>query len=347
MKSRGSRDGSALDCALRSMEKDAVEQTVRARRALDVLLHGVRTSCWPEVAWMFSTLTPDGYPLELTFSSSPEPAVRYALEVAGPEMPEHQRLREAFRLYRALVGHPASAEIERVLSAVQATHELSYGAWFGGSHTKTTDRYKIYAELPKDASVNEFPAEIFPGALPLEHCHSRPVMFGFQPESNVREVYFRTGSLAPEDIGRLLWKNNLSHRYHETLELIQATAGRPGSATALAGFSLAFNGDAKAMAVSLFTEAKFLFGSDANARRNLLKLARARCWPLLGYEEVSRAHHNWDAIAGNQGVVAWIATPDNPVELRISVRPPDPGSEHSGKNSSPSQAGTIPASLLV
>src|SRR5215471_17664294 len=258
------RDGSALEYALECMAKNAPEQTRRARRALNVLLKKVRASSWPEVAWQFSTLTPDGFPAELTFSSHPGHIVRYATEIGGPEMPEQEHLGEAFRLYHILAGNPVSAEAEQAMHAVQAGRELAYGAWFGGAHTKTRDRYKIYAEVPKDADIDEFLPGIFRGAMPLAQCGSRPVMLGYQPETEMREVYFRAANLAPEDIGRLLWSNKLAHRYRETLELIEATAGRPGATGALAGFSLAFNCDPTAKAVSLFTEARFLFGSDAN-----------------------------------------------------------------------------------
>lgn len=318
-----SRDGSALDCALQCLERHAPEQTRRACAALDVLLQGVRTSTWPEVAWQFSELTPDGFPLELTFSSSPENAVRYALEVAGPEVPENQRLRTAFRLYRDLTGRSVSAAVERIMSTIQMAHELSYGAWFGGAHTESTDRYKIYAEVPQGACVEAFLPGVFTEGLPIAHCNTRPVMLGYQPDTNIREVYFRVSHLAAEDIGKLLWKHDLGHRYQETSELIGSIARRPGATAALAGFSLAFNGAPKAKAISLFTEARFLLGSDANTRRHLLNTAQGNNWPFGAYEQITRAHQNREDKAGGQGVIAWIISDDNPVELRVSVRPPE------------------------
>src|SRR5215510_30232 len=256
------RDGSALEFALECMAKNAPEQTRRARRALDLLLKNVRISSWPEVAWQFSGLTPDGFPLELTFSSQPGHAIRYATEIGGPEMPEQERLGEAFRLYHMLASHTVSAQTEQAMRAVQAGRELAYGAWFGGAHTSASDRYKIYAEVPKGACVDKFLPGIVNGDLPLQHCHSRPVMLGYQPDSEIREVYFRAASLEQADIGNLLWSHNFNHQYQETLELIEATAGRPRATAALQGFSLAFNSGSTVEAVSLFAEAEVLFGSD-------------------------------------------------------------------------------------
>ena len=324
MKSPCSRDGSALDCALERMEREAPEQTRRARCALDVLLHGVRNSAWPDVAWLFSPLMPDGFPVEMTFSSLPEPVVRYASEVAGPEMPESDRLKEAFRLYHVLTSRRASAHAEQAMLAMQAGHELLYGAWFGGAHTESQERYKIYAEVPSGAHVDEFLPGIFSAGIPPLHCHPRPVMLGYQPDTDMREIYFRVSGLAPEDVGKLLSKAGLSHRYRETLELLQVTARRPQAVGSLRGFSLVFNGTSKSKAVSFFTEGLLLFGSDANARRSLLETAQARSWSLAGYEQVTQAHQNRNSVAGHQGVIAWIVSQDKPVELRISVRPPDP-----------------------
>ena len=317
------RDGSALENALRCLERHAPEQTRRARHSLEVVLDGVRNSCWPEAKWEFSRLTPDGFPVEMTFSSLPAPVVRYASEVAGPEMAEHDRLKAAFRCYQVLTSRRASADVEKAMLAMQAGQELLYGAWFGGAHIASEDRYKIYAEVPSGASVDKFLPGQFKDGVPLQHCESRPVMIGYQPDTNMREVYFRVAKMAPEDVGKLLWHHHLGHRYQEALELIEATGGRPGITAALRGFSLAFNGTPKAKAVSFFTEGLLLFGSDANARRSLLETGQARRWSLAGYEQVTQAHENRNDLAGHQGVIAWIVSADNPIELRISIRPPD------------------------
>ena len=59
--------------------------TAAAAVALREALAGIRTSSWPEVAWPFSRITGDGYPVEFTFSSH-DGALRYTTEVGGPEM---------------------------------------------------------------------------------------------------------------------------------------------------------------------------------------------------------------------------------------------------------------------
>jgi hypothetical protein len=313
-------DGSALDHALDLMSRGAPEQTGRARAALEVLLQGVRTSCWPEVAWAFSELTPNGFPIELTFSTIAGHTIRYVVEIAGPETPEQQRLGEAFRLYRQLAGRAASREVERAMLEMQSGHELFYGAWFGGAHGPTADRYKIYAEVPKGAYLGKFLPGVCTGFGPLPHCPTRPVMLGLQPETDVREIYFRAANLAPQDIGRLLWSNQLGHRYCETLELIDCTAGRPGATAALEGFSLAFECD-RVRAVSLFADSKVLFGSDANVRRTLLQLARSRNWALEGYEQVTQMlQYCYDRVR-HQGVIAWIISNEGSIEVRIGLTP--------------------------
>ncbi len=326
------RESLALDYALDRMSECAPVQTRRARGALDVLLRGVRTSPWPEVAWAFSQLTPDGFPVELTFSSEPGNTVRYALEVAGPEMPEHQRVREAFRLYQTLAGHPASSDVEQSMLEMQTDQELFYGAWFGGAHGTDSDRYKIYAEVPKSAFLETLskdrlgrlvPCDLTQGPL-LTHCRSFPVMLGFQPDTGVRELYFRAAGLAAEDLGRLLWNNGLAHRYQETLELMRATCGRPGAIAAIQGFSLAGDAAHTVKAISLFTDAYVVFGPDAHARRTLLQVARLQNWPLELYEQATRPLQDREDLLRHQGVIAWIVSDQGPIEVRIGLRPPEP-----------------------
>src|SRR5437763_11728590 len=247
--------GSVLDDTLDVLSRCCPGPAMRARAALEVLLRSVRGSSWPEVAWVFSELTPQGFPVELTFSLLASDEVRYTVEPAGPEMPEPERIREAFRLYRVLSGCQASVEVQRAVLEMQAGRRLFYGAWFGGVHGSASDRYKIYAEVPDGASLERLVPDVVKDGLPLPHCHSVPVMFGYQPDRDVREVYFRARGLATEDLGWLLWRSTLGHRYCEMLELIEATCGRPGMPAAIQGFSLASDRHRGIRAVSVFANA--------------------------------------------------------------------------------------------
>src|SRR5262245_59487706 len=81
----------ALTRALRVFAEHSSALARRAEASLGVLLNGVRSSCWPEVAWQFSQLTGDGFPVEFAFSSADD-VLRYTVEVAGPELPNSRRL---------------------------------------------------------------------------------------------------------------------------------------------------------------------------------------------------------------------------------------------------------------
>lgn len=317
------QNGAALDYSLELLSECAPESVRRARAALEILLQGVRSSPWREVAWACSNLTPDGFPVELTFSSLAGHKVRYALEVAGPEMPEREGIRTAFQLYRQLAGRQASVQVECAMAEMQGAHELSYGAWFGGAHGATSDRYKIYSEIPRGASPQKVAPGIVERGLPLPHCQPVPVMFGFQPDTGVREVYFRTPGLAAEDIGRLLWEWGLGQRYCETLELMEATCGRPVPRVVIEGFSVASDSGGDLRAVSLFATASALFGSDANIRRTLLQLARSRGWAPTLYERVTESLQHRDELPAYHGVISWIVPCEGPLELRIGLRAPE------------------------
>ena len=316
-------DRAGLDLTLEALSEHAPEEVRRAHAALGVCLGGVQTSRWPEVAWAFSALTGDGFPVEISFSSLSATAVRYATEIAGPEEPESQRIRRAFQTYKQLTGRKASDEIENTVAQMQCKGRLGYGAWFGATHGAKADRYKIYAEIPCiDGLKGIVPNSLAEGAL-LSYCRPRPVMFGFQPESGVRELYFAAQPLAEADLGRLLWGCGLGHCYRETLELILEASGRPSLPPAITGFSIAWSTDHDVCAVSFYAPARVLFGSDYNIRRTLLTLARNRNWDFTMYERATEVIRNRENPLPHHGIIAWLASPDAPVELRIGLRPPE------------------------
>jgi hypothetical protein len=65
-----------------------------------------------------------------------------------------------------------------------------------------------------------------------------------------------------------------------------------------------------------------VWGSDANIRRAMLRLAESRGWDVDLYEQVTRPLQPADGYLTHHGILAWIAAPRRPIELRISVRPP-------------------------
>lgn len=119
----------------------------RTRSALETILRWTLESEWSEVMWSFSRLTGDGFPIEFTFSSTDE-GITYDCEVASPEVPDEQRLLSALDTLNRLGQPRPPAEIVDLLSRIQASGALSYGAWIGGRHHVDGDRYKVYAEVP-------------------------------------------------------------------------------------------------------------------------------------------------------------------------------------------------------
>lgn len=63
------------------------EPAARAEASLDLILEGI--SSWQEVAWRFSGLTYDGFPVEFAFSA--DNTIRYVAEVSGPEVDSADR----------------------------------------------------------------------------------------------------------------------------------------------------------------------------------------------------------------------------------------------------------------
>jgi hypothetical protein len=118
-----------------------------ARRALGTVLAPVAASKWPEVAWRGSALTDDGFPAEFAWSSR-DASVRWTAEVAAPETPQAERLELACKTLPALLGAAGLEPLSLGWAQAQPRELLRFGAWIGGRHGASGDRYKIYVERP-------------------------------------------------------------------------------------------------------------------------------------------------------------------------------------------------------
>lgn len=124
--------------ATRTVDAEAAEH------ALMEVLRPVIDSVWPEVAWRSGVLTATGYPVELAWASR-DVALRWTCEVAGPEVPEADRLGLA---QRAAAGVAGSCVDVGPWASVQRGHQMRWGAWLGLRQLDGVRRAKVYLELP-------------------------------------------------------------------------------------------------------------------------------------------------------------------------------------------------------
>jgi hypothetical protein len=122
---------------IRTADADAAEE------ALMEVLRPVIDSGWPEVAWRSGVLTATGYPVELAWASR-DVALRWTCEVAGPEVPEADRL----MLAQQAAGVAGSQPDLRRWGQLQTGHRLRWGAWLGLRQLQGSRRAKVYLELP-------------------------------------------------------------------------------------------------------------------------------------------------------------------------------------------------------
>jgi hypothetical protein len=277
-----------------------------ARDALTGALQGVRDSIWPEVAWCFSRINGDGFPLEFTFSSLGD-GLRYTVEMAGPELDESRRRAAALRWAG---WETPSADLARELAGWPAG-PLRWGAWGGGFHSESASRRKVYVEVP-------------PGATPPPRAAILPRavwrFIGLGDGGREREYYFRRDYLETAEVGRLARALAMRECFAPLCECVAETLPWPIHSQlvpASAGFSLA-----PGRALSLFTYGANLWGGDGSIRRHLLELAAKRGWDFRLYEAVTRPLERAPGPRASHGILAWIARPGQPVELRVSVRPP-------------------------
>lgn len=318
----------ALSMALQALAQHLPAATARAGAALDTILQGAYCSAWPEVAWRFSRLTGDGFPVEFAFVSQGA-SIRYTVEVAGPEAVEADRLDLALAAMDQLGAARPPAAITSILRQAQHVGSLRYGTWISGRHDESGDRFKLYVEVPRTAG--EQAVELFrPLLMPNPLLPTRPSylrMIGYEPDSARTELYFEANALEFWEATRLMKRFGLAEQTDSLFALIEQTGGLslehplPG---ARAGFSLSLSGSGGPPLFSLFSTAWAIFGGDGQTRQQLLALAESRGWELAGYDAVSTTLSGRTGWKTWHSVVSFIAAPAGPPILSIGLRPPEP-----------------------
>lgn len=302
----------------------------RAATALDTLLAGVYRSPWQEVAWSFSRLTGDGFPVEFTLTSLDTPTateIRYTTEIAGPEVDETQRLSQAEQLLNQLGAPPIPEAVRAHLHQVQAEGTLRYGAWVGGRHCHQGDRYKLYVEVPRASSkVGDRWIRTLIGDSPLlpNRCPSLQ-MIGYDPNAARTEFYFRTQHIGVWEASLLLKRANLSAREPELFDWLNIgnLDSEESILTGISGFSFSVASNHEPMVLSLFADARSLLGSDAQIRQHLLALSQQRNWSFEHYAALTHAlvgQRNW---LTKHGILSFVVPAKGTLGLYISLRPPD------------------------
>ena len=269
-----------------------------------------------------SRLTGDGFPVELVFSSL-DTAIRYTCDVAGPEIAPSERLLCACRLLKAL-GHSP----ELPLPGLQEhCPDLCWGAWLGGRHTSTTDRYKIYVEVPENLpppARRGLREALGRYQVLLESQSYSLRIAGVDPVSEKIELYFRGCSLEPRELRGLLGFSGMADQEEALFSLIEEATQHPAR-TQLPGsqhgfsISLAPAGDVETF--TFFVFARSLFGADPNTRSALLTLSRRRGWILDHYAAVSALLQHQHGPGPRHGIVSFIIGRSRLPGVSVGLRP--------------------------
>jgi len=318
------QEDQSLVRALEIFASEDAEVASRARRALDVLLEGVYQSCWPEVAWRFSKLTADGFPVRFTFMPNSQ-AIMYACEVAGPETQETERFDRALeRIVKLGAGQLAEEQVLR-LREIQAGRNLLYGACVSGRHDRQGDRYKVYIETPGEGglAVDRLVGDLLGREWPLHQTrkiHLR--MVGCEIPKGRTELYFQVDGLEAWEVGRLMSYAGLEQRKPELLELIHAVSGKrvePQLRACRLGFSYSFSPSGGPTVFSLYTFAKLIFGPDGWVRERLLRAAKRLGWDLHHYALYSEPLSGRTEPSTSHGMIGFVVTPERPLSIHIGL----------------------------
>ncbi len=298
----------------------------RARAALQVIFRD-RIGSQAPISFVQSTLTMTGSPFEPAFSCS-APGLRYTADPAPENVPLHKRLDYVLRVLAMLKAPGISPLLAGQLRHLQSLGDLRYGAQIGSRHSANEDRYKLYVEIPPQASMaaDLWAEERLPGSvLNVPGRNARVTLIGIDLSTMVTEIYYRIENLHPREIQLLMRRGGAAHRAPELLAAVEEWAQwkvrheLPGS---IWGFSYALKGGRSA-AFSLFTFARTLIGVDRGVRTRLLSLGENRNWDLSVYEQMSRPLADYRGPLCHHGVFGFIVRPDTPVAPWVGLAPPE------------------------
>jgi hypothetical protein len=307
-------------------------QALRAALALARLLEGAYAAGETPAAWSHSRLTGGGYPVEFTYTTA-DRSLRYTVDPAPPGSPLAGRLISTAALLEQLGSPPLEPHLLELLSDCQGNGDLDYGAWLGGRHGPSGDRYKLYAELPPAGA--DCLAELIhtvmvsPPRLPDRQIQLR--MLGCEPAANRIELYYRVDRLEIDHLPHLLKPAGLTERAGELLAWIEAAYGHPlrgklpgGSV----GFSYALSYPAEQPQVpgafTVFLFARALWGGDARIRLRFADHARSMGREARGYLLATAPLASRDVYQTYHGLLGISLSQDASLHLSLGVRPPLP-----------------------
>jgi hypothetical protein len=308
-----------LAAALNALDPLLSTASRRAAAALEII---AGRCCLARDRSSKSRLTGDGFPVELIFSSL-DTAIRYTCEVASPEIAPTERLRCACGLLTAL-GQSSRLPLAELQ---EGRADLGWGAWLGGRHTATSDRYKIYVEIPENLppparcrlreALGRYQALLESQAYALR-------IAGVDPVSGKIELYFRGRSLEPRELRGLLSFAGLAEQEEALFSLLEEAAHHPARVRlpgAQHGFSISLAPAGEIGTFTFFVFARSMFGADPNTRSALLTLSKRRGWMLDHYAAVSALLQRQHGQGPRHGIVSFIIGRCRLPGISVGLRP--------------------------
>ena len=291
--------------------------------------HAVLRDFKSDVDYQVGLLNGDGGPLEFSCSNVSD-EVRYTLELGA--MPPRSKVGHAHDLLVEL-GCPSGSEgVRERLEKLQITGTLRWGAWLGVRHANSATSFKIYAEVPPEATIAA--AELlgrYCGPIPaVSGKRPKLVLVGQAPGSSRCEFYFELPGreLAVVDLEKLMGHVGLRERRSALAELVGSFEFRRGRCglhdfpQAQWGFSLSLLPGGGDPVFSLIAFARDLMGGDGLLRWQFLQGVENRGWIAGCYESLSAPLAVRDFVSGFHNMVSFTVGHAPHASIQLSLSPP-------------------------
>jgi hypothetical protein len=264
-----------------------------------------------------SNLTPAGAPLEVAFVW-PGDDVRISVDPCPDATPRHRSETCLRATVNALTARQRSI-VEQV-DDWQTHHPMRFGAWLGVRATGGEIQTKLYLDVPRPAPWPAWERAFVGAPAVLPRRDVRLTMIGLDAHQGAVELYYRCAPLFPPELDTLLRRFGLRERGHEICAMVQALTLRSIRFKLPSfdmGFSCAFGEDGRPLAFTWYSTSVGLLGPPAQAQHAILRVGRARDWPMDRYASLTAAEA--DGSVPDHGLVGMILPRDGTMRVTATV----------------------------
>ena len=270
-----------------------------------------------------SRLTSKGLPVEYAIVW-PSYSLRCTLDVM-PHGTARNRIAKTLQ-FAGPITDAFQRDVCRNLIESQDDDALRYGAWLGMREENGKPVPKIYMEVAESIKLSCFEALNISFSL-LPGFGIKPVMIGLPTTKGGVEIYFRLARMDRAFMKWLLSYFQFPDRTNDIFKMLEDLCESRFESSlnwSSLGFSVTWSKDLQPESVTFYSFANSAIGSDANVRKQVMRLGEKYRWNMELYDQLSRNATGITDLNTFHGMVGVVAGIKGEVHFTVGISPYSP-----------------------